>query len=318
MAVGWTRRHPWQTALAAVIALALVAVAAVVLTYGLQLRRANSEVAARAEQQRKELVRFHLANGQRESDDGDFHAALISYAEAARLNADHPETQLAHRLRFSIARRQSAVPLHEWRHERDVRTAVFDTTEKLVATGGDDGMLRLWDTESGAPVGVSTAHGEPVMAVCFRPDDTLPVTRTASGALRIWKGDGTLASGPLPANPPTLVRFGRPAPAEFSPDGNYIVTLQDRAVNLRSLTDASVKTKVLDGFVQHAAFSPDGAQLLTCSDTGMVRLHAVPSLEVVTERNLETSLRHADWSPDGTIRLPSKASSVRTARASSP
>src|SRR5215831_9485829 len=56
------------------------------------------------------------------------------------------------------------------RHSEHVHAIAFSPDGKLMATGGGDSVIRLWDAASGELRGRLTGHEKNVSAVAFAPD----------------------------------------------------------------------------------------------------------------------------------------------------
>jgi WD40 repeat protein/MinD-like ATPase involved in chromosome partitioning or flagellar assembly len=69
--------------------------------------------------------------------------------------------------------------------------AVFRRGDRtLLATGGDDGILRIWDPETGEPMGESPGHAGPIIDLCRIDEEPFTglVTAGADGTVRVWDG----------------------------------------------------------------------------------------------------------------------------------
>src|SRR5262249_9896238 len=55
-----------------------------------------------------------------------------------------------------------------------------------IATGGEDGLTRLWDASTGTMTAQCRGHTRKVLSVAFRPDGRRVVTASADGTIRQW------------------------------------------------------------------------------------------------------------------------------------
>ncbi|HWM40231.1 MAG TPA: pentapeptide repeat-containing protein, partial [Streptomyces sp.] len=143
-------------------------------------------------------------------------------------------------------------------HEERVYAVKFRST--VLATGGADGTVRLWDPVSGRCRHKLDVHPGGVWPVSLDQAGRLLATGDAEGLVTLWD----VASGePLHRLP------GHTAPvytAVFSPDGDTLVTGDSGAALRIWDTRAGLCTGTLEGHrgaVYRARFSPDGTLLAT-------------------------------------------------------
>lgn len=169
-------------------------------------------------------------------------------------------------------------------HKGAVNCAAFSPDGKLVATGGDDHLIRLWDTATGALKHTGTSdhgHRGAVTSLHFADNTKLVSAGRGDNAVLVWNlaGDGTLSvARSFPR------RGGDVADLGVSPNGQY--TLFDQGKDLQVL---SLKTGQIEGvlynsspaisFTTMALFSPkDGKLILTASASeNRVQLYRTPS-----------------------------------------
>ena len=109
-------------------------------------------------------------------------------------------------------------------------------------------------------------HTGLVEHVEFSPDGSRLLTASHDGTARLWDIDGVLTTTLRHQYPPTFAAFSR--------DGTRVVTLG--ADDIAHVWDAASGREIATledqggGPLQHAAFSPDGRNVVTASQSGRI------------------------------------------------
>src|SRR4051812_49238713 len=73
------------------------------------------------------------------------------------------------------------------RHDRMVIGIACSPDGKLVASGGWDNLVRLWDGKTGKEVRRLEGHTKPIYGVAFSPDGKLLVSNGQENTIRVWE-----------------------------------------------------------------------------------------------------------------------------------
>lgn len=188
------------------------------------------------------------------------------------------------------------------RHKDAVNNIAFSPDGRLVVTASSDNTARLWDNETGKPLGDIMQHKNIVNHAVFSPDGHMVVTSSSDKTARLWN-----AQTGKPLGEP-MIHESDVNHAAFSADGRKVVTAAgdyDVSSGEARLWDANTAKPLGESFrhkgrITHVAFSPDGTLVVTASEDTTARLW-----DAQTGAPLGEPMRHKDvvnqasFSPDG-------------------
>jgi WD40 repeat protein len=175
-----------------------------------------------------------------------------------------------------------------------IGSVAFSPPGDLLAAGGDDFHIRLWDVDSGELLHDLEGHTNWLGTMAFSPDSRLLATGSLADGVLLWD----VASGQLLHTLPG----GRQV--TFSPDGSELAVMDwDRVQFYEATTGQLLRTLAgYSGSVTGMAFSPDGRMLAsTGQGSKIVRLWDVQRGELSHTIEGDEYLTSVAFSPDGRI-----------------
>lgn len=195
----------------------------------------------------------------------------------------------------------SGKELMSFRHEGAlgiVWSVAISPDGKHVATGSEDGLARVWSTETGVEHCVLKGHAGWIADLEFSPDGRQIATASWDNTVKLW--DAESGTELLTFKGHTGFVLG----VAFSPDGRRIVSCcSDNTVKV---WDAARGQKVVAfkpgpiGAVHGIAYSPDSRRVAIGCETGLVIVwDSETGQELLTLKGHEFKVTSLAFSPDG-------------------
>ena len=171
----------------------------------------------------------------------------------------------------------------------------FSPDGRRIVSGSADKTLRLWEANSGRPIGLPMqGHTEAVNSVAFSPDGRRIVSGAADKTLRLWEG-----SNGSPIGSPLKGHTARVNTVAFSPNSQSIISGSVDYLSIRrwnSITGQAIGSPLRGhgDSVRTVAFSPDGRLIVSGSDDHTLRFWDASTGKPHTKAALSESIAR-DW-----------------------
>jgi WD40 repeat protein len=193
--------------------------------------------------------------------------------------------------------------LFSWKGPPTTRCAAISPNAQMLATGGDDHVVRLIAVGSGETQHILQGHRGPLSAVLFVDDGKTLISADDPGKIKFWN----VATGKQ-----TDQREGhtqRLYCAAVSPDERWLVTggghwlgSDPGELIVWDLANRQAKTSLLGhgGTVWSIKFTTDGKQFAASDNTGAVKIWDTKTLKCKKTLTHDSWIRPLAMSPDGT------------------
>ncbi|KAJ9109000.1 hypothetical protein QFC21_000326 [Naganishia friedmannii] len=164
-------------------------------------------------------------------------------------------------------------------HQGNVTAIAFHCEGKWLATGSEDGTIKIWDTRT-AGIQRDYYHGSPVNDVVVHPNQGELISCDQNGSVKIWDlGENSCTHELVPLED-VPIRSGNVFVWKIK-QGNDLVDLQP-------VTMFQAHNK----YLTRCLLSPDTKHLATCSADKTVKIWSTENYEYKLERTLEG---HQRW-----------------------
>ncbi|MCV2441286.1 WD40 repeat domain-containing protein [Paucibacter sp. DJ2R-2] len=188
-----------------------------------------------------------------------------------------------------------------WSGESPSNAVAFSPDARSVASGSSDWTLRIWDVQTGQPIGEPMrGHEGEVRSVAFSPDGRLVVSGSDDKTLQLWD-----AKTGKPIGDPMRGHESRVIGVAFSPDGQRLVSGgADASVCIWNARTRQLIGEPIQGLrarVNSLAFSPDRKQVLFADHDKTLRIWDVRTGQPIGEpmRGHDQKVTSVAFSPDG-------------------
>jgi WD40 repeat protein len=166
-----------------------------------------------------------------------------------------------------------------------------------LASGGEDGAVRIWDMPSGQQRAILTGHTKRVSSVGIAPDGTWLASGSHDGTVRIWDMPSGQQRAILAGS------TGEVTAVAVGPDGTWLATTSaDRSVRTWDLSTQRERA-VLNGHVSavnSVAISADGTWLSTGGWAGTVQIWDTPTGSAGIGQGKPARMFSVAFAPDST------------------
>jgi hypothetical protein len=180
-------------------------------------------------------------------------------------------------------------------HTPPISALVHPADGLTLATTSWDRQIVLWDLSRERSGRALQGHSDIVAGGRFTPDNANFISWSYDGTVRVWEVARARPVAELSGHRDRVLA------GAVCPDGSWIASAsRDHKLKLWDLTSASETTSVaLPSELRACFFLLDAVSLVTVDETGVLRLHSVPDLDVQSELATRLPVQCAELAPGG-------------------
>jgi serine/threonine protein kinase len=177
-----------------------------------------------------------------------------------------------------------------------VYSVAFSPDGQVLASGSDDGTIKLWEVKTGRVINSLRGHSNLVSEVAFSPDGKVLASGSYDSTIKLWEVKTGRVINSLRGHSNHVISVA------FSPDGKVLASgSYDNTIKLWSVATGR-EINSLRGHsdpVHSVAFSPDGKVLASGSYDSTIKLWEVATGRVIN--SLSDQSYSLAFSPDGKV-----------------
>ncbi|MEQ8190353.1 MAG: WD40 repeat domain-containing protein [Candidatus Eremiobacterota bacterium] len=159
-------------------------------------------------------------------------------------------------------------------HKDDVMALAFNKNATLLASGGKDRTVMIWNLDNIKDSFSPGRQESSVENLCFNSDGTILASGGSDGKIYLWDMEKKSQICILPGHEAAITAI------IFSPEGNKIISgSYDRRVNIWS--GESTVTIETEWSVRHLNISPDGIYLAITTNNGLIEIWNLKELKLL-------------------------------------
>jgi len=144
-------------------------------------------------------------------------------------------------------------------HKERVTSVVFSPDGSMIASGSEDGSIKLWDTQNGVLLRTIKDHNSDVTSVAFSPDGNMIASGDDSRTVKLWDTKSGILLRTTKVSMFGGVTNKRVDSVVFSPDGSMIAS-ENTNIKLWN-TKSGALLHTFKGYNSSVSFSPDGSMI---------------------------------------------------------
>jgi WD40 repeat protein/tRNA A-37 threonylcarbamoyl transferase component Bud32 len=181
-----------------------------------------------------------------------------------------------------------------------VYEVAFSPTERVLATGGQNGLLTIWHFDSNKEAIPLHGHKDTVVSISFSPNGALLATASQDGTIIIWR-----VSGGTKLEDISTGNYDEYQSAVFSSDGKSLASCgRDNTIEIRRVDTGEIEEQFRGHShrVTSVAYSSDGKLLASGSGDRTVRVWNLDSKQEMFKLQGHTDVvRSVAFQPNGEL-----------------